>query len=127
MGHIIVLMNRPLLESDAADVVGAAGETADVAEPDADPARPVGADSDTAARAGAEPVVTVLDGCLAATTSTKIATISTCTTPTDNPHSGIATRRDHVRPAITAGQRPRPNFWHPTAEPGSAVPQPSST
>ena len=106
MGHIIVLMNRPLLGSDAADVVGAAGETADVAEPDADPARPVGADSDTAARAGAEPVVTVLDGCLAATTSTKIATIATCTTPTDNPHSGIATRRDHVRPAITPGQPP---------------------
>ena len=25
-----------------------------------------------------------------------------------------ATRRDHVRPAITAGQRPRPDFWHPT-------------
>jgi hypothetical protein len=25
-----------------------------------------------------------------------------------------ATRRDHVRPTITAGQRPRPDFWHPT-------------
>ena len=25
-----------------------------------------------------------------------------------------ATRRDHVRPAIIAGQRPRPDFWHPT-------------
>jgi hypothetical protein len=25
-----------------------------------------------------------------------------------------ATRRDHVRPAITPGQRPRPDFWHPT-------------
>ena len=24
------------------------------------------------------------------------------------------TRRDHARPAITAGQRPRPDFWHPT-------------
>ena len=28
-----------------------------------------------------------------------------------------ATRRDHVRPAITAGQRPRPDFWHPTGQP----------
>ena len=26
-----------------------------------------------------------------------------------------ATRRDHVRSAIIAGQRPRPDFWHPTA------------
>ena len=25
-----------------------------------------------------------------------------------------ATRGDHVRPAITAGQRPRTDFWHPT-------------
>src|SRR3954453_4149938 len=25
-----------------------------------------------------------------------------------------ATRWDHVRPAITAGHRPRPDFWHPT-------------
>jgi hypothetical protein len=25
-----------------------------------------------------------------------------------------ATRRDHVRPTITAGQRPSPDFWHPT-------------
>jgi hypothetical protein len=94
-GHIIVLMNRPLLESDAADVVGAAGETADVAEPDADPARPVGTDSDTAARAGAEPVVTVLDRCLAATTSTKIATIATCTPRqiTRTPGSGVCRGR----------------------------------
>jgi hypothetical protein len=29
------------------------------------------------------------------------------------------TRRDHVRPAIIAGQRPRPNFWHPTGLVGS--------
>ena len=29
-----------------------------------------------------------------------------------------ATRRDHVRPAITAGQRPRPDFWHPTGSMG---------
>ena len=28
--------------------------------------------------------------------------------------AAAATRRDHVRPAITAGQRPRPDFWHPT-------------
>src|SRR4029078_1299515 len=25
------------------------------------------------------------------------------------------TRRDHADPQITAGQRPRPDFWHPTA------------
>ena len=25
-----------------------------------------------------------------------------------------ATRWDHAQPAITAGQRPRPDFWHPT-------------
>ena len=29
--------------------------------------------------------------------------------------AAAATRRDHVRPAITPGQRPRPDFWHPTA------------
>ena len=28
--------------------------------------------------------------------------------------AAAATCRDHVRPAITAGQRPRPDFWHPT-------------
>jgi hypothetical protein len=36
--------------------------------------------------------------------------------------SSIATaaaRWDNVRPAITAGQRPRPDFWHPTGSPTS--------
>ena len=28
-----------------------------------------------------------------------------------------ATRWDHAQPAITAGQRPRPDFWHPTGGP----------
>jgi hypothetical protein len=28
-----------------------------------------------------------------------------------------ATRWDHVRPAITAGQWPRTDFWHPTGPP----------
>ena len=30
------------------------------------------------------------------------------------PDLTAATRRDPVRPAITAGQRPRSDFWHPT-------------
>jgi hypothetical protein len=35
--------------------------------------------------------------------------------------ANATTRRDHVRPAITAGQRPRANFWHPAgAASGSA-------
>jgi hypothetical protein len=29
-------------------------------------------------------------------------------------HRTAATHRDHVRPAVTAGQRPRPDFWYPT-------------
>src|SRR5438105_441633 len=33
------------------------------------------------------------------------------------------TLRDHVRPAITAGQRPMPDFWHPAGLRGApAVP-----
>ena len=35
--------------------------------------------------------------------------------------AAAATRRDHVRPAITAGQRPSPDFWHPTGHPGSTL------
>jgi len=30
------------------------------------------------------------------------------------PDLTAVTRRDHVRPTIIAGQRPRPDFWHPT-------------
>jgi hypothetical protein len=34
--------------------------------------------------------------------------------PKDVSTATAATPRDHVRPVITAGQRPRPDFWHPT-------------